>query len=89
MRPIVVVVQPGQAIGRGKHDDLAASGLPIDPLIGKVGEIDRATGDKKRTAAVFVYAGADVERWWRDLRHLPVGRAANEYVSPALRWAHL
>ncbi len=46
---------------------LSAWLLPVEPLVGEVGEVDRAFVDGEVAAAVLVDAGARVEGPWGDV----------------------
>src|SRR5919107_240259 len=68
---------------RGRHR-FAVRGLIVDPLVGEVREVDRASVDCKTAATVFVYPRARVERLRRNVLGSSVRRQEHDDVAPSL-----
>src|ERR687890_222773 len=78
---------------RGRHR-FAVRGLIVDPLVGEVREVDRASVDCKTAATVFVYQRARVERLRRNVlgssvRHQEHDDVALALAGPALQPVHI
>src|SRR5919112_6487922 len=87
--PIYHHVRVSSAGLRRERHRLVAWGQIVDPLVGEVGEVDRASVSGEAASTVFVNPRARVERLRRNILGTSVRRQERDDIAPALARAAL
>jgi hypothetical protein len=61
--------------------------LAIEPLVGKVGEVDALPINEVRAATILVNHGPCIVARWRNIADCSIRLALHNHIAPLLQWS--